>query len=427
MEVSPLWLDLVRTPPFLPDGPSVSPIFTIDLMTFGLYIHIPFCQRACPYCAHYKEEQTHPEIFRRFIHAVLKEAQREAPHWQGSPLTLFLGGGTPSLLPDALMIELIEGLHKIFPLDRLKEFTVEMNPEHVVPEKLATYQSLGVTRISIGVQSFQPHLLTFLGRTHTPDDLYRALHTLQHSPYKRWNADLMFGMAVQTLEAFREDLVRILSFQPPHLSIYELSVEPGTPFFIQQQKGKIKTAPQERRIAQYLLRETLLQSQGYHRYEISNYAQPGQESLHNLLYWKRRNVLGLGPGASTLRGYVRWTNRYNLIAYLEHIERGEHPPRFVEHLNPSDVLLERVFLGLRLEEGLVLPRSVRKAVLNAFGDFVEMRGQRVALRFPEGVLRVDTLAVEIARLWEEISPPTWKNTPKEIRNDGRMETHPMVG
>ncbi len=373
-------------------------------MTFGIYIHIPFCEKACPYCAHYKEVRTDTETFQRFVRAVIQEARKEAPRWPGRPITLFLGGGTPSLLPDALLAELIQGVGRVFSLDRVREFTVEMNPEHVTPSRLAFYRDLGVNRISVGVQSFQPSLLRFLGRTHTPEILERALHTLSRGPFRRWSADLIFGMAPQHPEAFEEDLSRILSFHPPHLSVYELSVEPGTPFFFRARQGVPVTAPPARRIAFYLLRERILRARGYRRYEISNYALPGQESRHNLLYWRRQNVLGLGPGASSLRGRTRWTNRHRLDAYLAHLEGGDLPPRSVEHLTPEDVLLERVFLGLRLDEGLALPRHVLGEALQAYPEFLEERRGRLRLRFPEGVLHQETLAVEIARMWEALAP-----------------------
>lgn len=370
-------------------------------MIWGLYVHIPFCSRACPYCAHFKVESVDSSLHARFVEALLREARMEAPRWSGRPRTVFFGGGTPSLLSEALFARLVNGLKQIFDFSSVEEFTVEMNPEHVTPERLAFLQDLGVNRISVGVQSFSPRFLSFLGRTHTPEVLDRALRTLADSGIPTWNVDLMFGMAGQSIHDFREDLERALSYDPPHLSTYELTLEPGTPFFHRMKQGKILLSDESLRESMYRLREDVLTRAGRMRYEISNYARPGHESRHNLLYWKRQNVLGLGPGASTLQGKIRWTNRHRLDGYIHQLERGTPPPRTVERLTEREILLERVFLGLRLSEGMALPSPVRAKVMETLSPLVEETPRGLCLAFPGGVLRAEGIAVRIVELWEE--------------------------
>ncbi len=372
-------------------------------MTWGVYVHIPFCARACPYCAHYKVESANPALQRRLVEALLLEARMEAPRWRtfGPPRTVFLGGGTPSLLSAPLLSRLIQGLQEELDFSQVEEFTVEMNPEHVTPQNLAFLQTLGVNRVSVGVQSFRMPLLRFLGRTHTPEILDRALTALATSRLKSWSLDLMFGMAGQRPEDFAEDLDRALAFRPPHLSTYELTIEPGTLFHIRAKRGERLLADETTRRAMYILKEEVLSQAGLVRYEISNHARPGHAARHNLLYWRRQNVLGLGPGAASLRGRVRWTNHHNLTRYLEHLEQGSPPPRSVEHLSPREILLERVFLGLRLREGLALPRDLRPRVMEELGDLVEATPMGIRLSFPEGILRTESVALRVVELWEQ--------------------------
>jgi len=372
-------------------------------MTWGIYVHIPFCARSCPYCAHYKVESDDVALQRRFVEALLHEARREAPRWRrfGPPRTLFFGGGTPSLLDDTLLSRLIGGLRDIFDLSGIVEFTVEMNPEHVTPERIAFLQTLGVNRISVGVQSFAPKFLKFLGRTHTPEVLERALTALTSSRLTSWNLDLMFGMAGQRPEDLAMDLQRALDYAPPHLSTYELTLEPGTPFHLRARRGERLLADEKTRRAMYVLKEEILTREGLFRYEISNHARPGHAARHNLLYWRRQNVLGLGPGAASLQGRIRWTNRHNLARYLDHLEKGTPPPRSAERLSSKEILLERVFLGLRLTEGLALPRDLRARMLEDLEGFVEETPKGIRLTFPEGVLCTERVALRVVELWEQ--------------------------
>lgn len=371
-------------------------------MTWGLYVHIPFCSRACPYCAHFKVESVDRDLHARFVEALLREARMEAPRWPARHLrTVFFGGGTPSLLDDALLTRLIQGLQEVFDFSEVEEFTVEMNPEHVTPERLARMRELGVNRVSVGVQSFSERHLRFLGRAHTPHTLNRALDALSSSTLTSWSMDLMFGMAGQSPDDFKEDLVQALSFDPPHLSTYELTLEPGTPFFLRARKGELLLADEDARRAMYVLREEILTSAGLHRYEVSNFARTGHESRHNLLYWRRQNVLGLGPGAASLQGRIRWTNRHRLDAYLEALEQGISPPRSVERLSDREILLERVFLGLRLSSGIALPGALRDRALEELSPLVEETPKGIRLSFPEGVLRAESVALRMVELWEE--------------------------
>lgn len=266
----------------------------------GIYIHIPFCKQACSYCDFYFV--TRDRLIPAFVDALVQEIS-VVPVSDGSPFpgdpvrSLYFGGGTPSRLPSTQTRRIFEALHRRFDLSGMTECTVEVNPEDVTPDLLSGLRDLGVTRLSMGIQSFQPELLGFMHRAHSAQQAHHALEQVAAAGFPSFSVDLIYGSPGQTMGQLRDDLDKLLAYHPPHVSAYSLTIEPRTRLGKLAGMGRITPADDGSVTAQArLIRETLA-SHGIHRYEISNYAVPGQEAEHNSAYWSHANYLGLGPAA----------------------------------------------------------------------------------------------------------------------------------
>ncbi|TVQ68669.1 MAG: radical SAM family heme chaperone HemW, partial [Balneolaceae bacterium] len=266
----------------------------------GIYIHIPFCKQACSYCDFYFV--TRDRLIPEFVDALVHEITA-VPAGDGSPFpgdavrTLYLGGGTPSRLPLSQLERIFDALHRHFDLSGLTECTAEMNPEDVTAELLAGLRGLGVTRLSMGIQSFQPELLEFMHRAHSAPEAHRALESVVRAGFTSFSVDLIYGCPGQTEAQLQDDLDQLLAYDPPHLSAYSLTIEPRTRLGKQAELGRLKPADDETVVRQSRLIRDVLGANGIHQYEISNYARHGHEAEHNSAYWCHENYLGMGPAA----------------------------------------------------------------------------------------------------------------------------------
>lgn len=321
----------------------------------GLYLHVPFCKQACSYCDFYFVTQ------KALIPAYLEGLKREMISWKDTrwaalPFeTLYLGGGTPSLLSLSQLEEVLRLLNECFNVSSLKECTVEVNPDDVGPEYLAGLKSLGVDRLSIGIQSFDESLLAFMHRSHSGHQAAQCLEWIQHAGFKRFSVDLIYGNPHQTIAMLDDDLTRLLAFAPPHVSAYALTIEEGTRLGTQVQRGRVQIADEDA-VAEHIrhLQERLLQA-GLHRYEVSNFAVPGAEAVHNAAYWDHRSYLGLGPGAHSFWHEAgeawRWHNERDLRLWLKDPEQARAKP---ENLRREQRAEEYLLLRLRTKKGLDL-------------------------------------------------------------------------
>ncbi|MEQ8525253.1 radical SAM family heme chaperone HemW [Gracilimonas sp.] len=320
----------------------------------GLYIHIPFCKQACSYCDFYfvtrhQQKQDFVDELIREIHSKKDSVFTEEP-----VQTIYFGGGTPSLLSADQVNAILDEINKVFDTD-LKEITLEMNPDDVSPEYLSGLKSAGINRASMGVQSFNPELLKFMNRAHTSEEAMKCLEILEASEFKVFTVDLIYGNPGQSLDILEKDIDTILQFKPPHISAYSLTIEPQTRLGKQVELGRI-IPPQDDTVSDHFdLVVQKLAEAGIQQYEVSNYAKPGHEAVHNSNYWNHENYLGLGPGAHSFwwdknrDSAKRWKNEANLEAYLkgEWKEKAE-----LEELNLGDLAEERLMLGLRTKAGL---------------------------------------------------------------------------
>ena len=288
----------------------------------GIYIHIPFCKQACSYCDFYfvTRDRMIPAFVDALVHEISVVPVSSGSPFPGDPVrTLYFGGGTPSRLPATQTRRIFEALHQRFDLSGLTEFTVEVNPEDVTRELLSGLRDLGVTRLSMGIQSFQPDLLEFMHRAHSAQQAHRALEQVAAAGFSSYSVDLIYGCPGQTREQLLDDLDKLLAYHPPHVSAYSLTIEPRTRLGKQAALGRLEPADDESVAAQArLIRETLA-SHDIHRYEISNYASPGEEAEHNSAYWSHENYLGLGPSSHTFFWLkplaARWHHPHDIHAY----------------------------------------------------------------------------------------------------------------
>jgi putative oxygen-independent coproporphyrinogen III oxidase len=317
-------------------------------MITHLYIHIPFCPKVCPYCSFYKEVSDRHKT-RSFLDAVLAEADRHAAHLK--PRTIFFGGGTPTALSTSQFEYLISGLGERVDLSDLQEFTVEMNPATVSLEKAALLRRLGVNRVSMGVQSWDPGLLAILGRVHSVQQARKSYEILREAGFENINLDLIFGIPGQTRKQWRESLEETLALEPNHISAYCLTYEEDTEYFLRMRRGEYQ--PDESLDADlFEMTIDILECGGFRQYEISNYSRPNRECLHNLAYWLGANFLGLGPSAFSSVGSSRWKNVSNTAAYVSAIEMGADPADFREALTDRMRQAEYIAFSLRTNRGV---------------------------------------------------------------------------
>ena len=318
-------------------------------MQGGLYIHVPFCDRRCPYCDFVLIESD-GSLHDAYLVRVIREMEAAAEaHPDFQALTLHFGGGTPSILEPDQISRLIEVLRRSFSLQADAEITLEANPDPADPIRFSNFHRAGITRLSLGVQSFHPRELLLLGRTHTPEQAIQAVE----AGLDNTSIDLMFGLPGQTLKDWTENLQTACRLAPRHLSVYGLTYEPGTALTRMRDRGNIRELDESICRAQYEQAMKILPEAGYPQYEISNFAQPGFESRHNRLYWDRRPYLGFGPGAHSFLPEERWWNVSNVRQYLE----ADNPVWKREQLNADQQRLERIMLGLRRSEGVAVEDS----------------------------------------------------------------------
>lgn len=315
-----------------------------------LYVHIPFCARICPYCAFYKERADSSQT-QRFCEALLGELDEQRARWPVAPETIFIGGGTPTALTTAQLGYLLGGFRERLDLSAMVEWTVEANPGSVSPHKAEILRSLGVNRISLGVQSWDDELLKLLGREHNAAQAEASFHILREAGFTNLNIDLMFGLPGQTLAQWQATLQNTIALGPEHISTYCLTYEEGTDFFARQVRGEFREDPDSD--ASFLESAMeLLGSAGFEHYEISNYAREGYASSHNRGYWAGEDYLGIGPSAFSTVGLERYQNVSDYREYSDRVLAGGSPVSSTEALTAEMKRGERIALSLRTAGGI---------------------------------------------------------------------------
>lgn len=317
----------------------------------GLYVHIPFCEAKCIYCDFYSMAKAN-HLIDKYIDALLTEAELRKKEINSAPLlTVYLGGGTPSLLNSAQLTKLIIGLRSVFDFSKVQEFTIEVNPDDVTSDYIKQAVSLGINRVSMGVQSFINRDLQFINRRHSAEEATEAIHTIYSSGINNISIDLIYGIPGQTFEDWTKNVDTALSLPIKHISAYSLMYEGGTRLSVMRSLAKIQEMSEEDVMAMYGYLVKNLKSNGYVHYEISNFALPGFQSRHNSNYWNLTPYLGLGAAAHSFDGAARRFNPSNLKLYLDSLSEGI-PVVEKESITNEEKYDEYVMLRLRTSEGI---------------------------------------------------------------------------
>ena len=369
-----------------------------------LYIHVPFCVKKCAYCDFLSfpaDEQTK----KNYVVALQKELECSGSKYSDRYIsTIFIGGGTPSWLAAEDMTAVMECVYRNFEVAQDAEITIECNPGTVSDEKFAVYKKLGINRLSIGLQSANNEELQILGRIHTFEQFLQTYDMARHHGFSNINVDLMSSLPGQTPEAFLASLKKIIRLKPEHISAYSLIIEEGTPFYekyaddaVRQSDGLptefLPTEEEEYRTTQ--MTQELLQSAGYHWYEISNFAKPGYECRHNTGYWKRADYLGVGLGAASLIDNIRYSNTDDISEYM----KAPDGSATKEPVLREAQMEEFMFLGLRMVDGFYrdeFETAFGIALEGVYGDILKRLQQEELLIQQEGRIRLTKKGIDVS-------------------------------
>lgn len=362
----------------------------------GVYVHVPFCEHKCYYCDFYSIVVGSGEGFTRLADSYLLSLRKEALYykdlWDGPALTsLFIGGGTPSVLPGEKLAELIAFLLDTLPFVPDPEVTIEANPNSLTPDKAEALAQAGVNRVSLGVQAFQEELLSAVGRLHRLRHIEESIAWVREAGITNLSLDLMFGLPGQSMDQWEETLLKALSFQPNHLSCYGLILEPDTPLTRWWQQGLVELPDDDLQADQYLKARTVLTAAGYEHYEISNFCLPGDQSRHNLLYWHNRPFLGLGPAAAGYFKGRRYTNTPDLQAYLGAWQEGRPAYSQDAEVSLEQEMDETMMVGMRLLAGVseqAFRERYQVSFWDVYGEAITDLAARNLVEYQDGFLRV---------------------------------------
>jgi oxygen-independent coproporphyrinogen-3 oxidase len=361
-----------------------------------VYVHVPFCARRCSYCdfAIAIRRDVPVSEFLAALHAELRlrlDASVTPRHID----TLYFGGGTPSHLGADGVERMMDLMREFFSWPADAEVTLEANPDDVTPLAATAWHAAGISRVSLGAQSFDPHVLEWMHRTHTSGQIDRAVDVLRETPFASWSFDLIFALPASLRRDWHKDLALALAKEPPHLSLYGLTVEHGTPLGKWAARGDVESADEATYEREFLDAHARAAAAGFDHYEVSNFALPGHQAQHNQSYWRGVPYLGFGPSAHGFDGETRRWNSAAYAAWQKHTSAGHDPVAGSEDIGSGEQELERVYLGLRTTSGLVLREEERPIVEPWIAaGWASLKGSRLVLT-PLGWLRLDSLSAAL--------------------------------
>ena len=370
----------------------------------GIYIHIPFCAIKCMYCDFYSIADREDSI-PKFIEAIIKEIEQceiDVSEWMFD--TIFIGGGTPSLIQEHHMDSILSCLNKKYDLSNLKELTIEANPGEAPKDRLKAFNSMGINRISIGVQSFQPELLKFLTRIHDRDQIFETYDNARSAGFNNINCDLIYSIPGQNWSHWNNDLDTIIRMDPEHISAYTLTAEKGTDLFSMVSNDAISMPSKDQESDWFTRTHAILSKNGYEAYEVSNFSKPGFECIHNLHYWNIEPYLAFGPSAHGYDGKYRWNNARSLDQYIERVMSGNSPMSMKEEITLLDYTNEKIGFGMRMIKGIdldMIPNKFQKKFKNnikiieqRYPDHIQVSDKNFTFT-QKGMLFADQLIPEI--------------------------------
>ena len=341
----------------------------------GIYIHIPYCKQACHYCDFHFS--TSMKTKNEMIDCIVKEMDIRESEFSKKIDSLYIGGGTPSLMTNLELETIFNGLEKKMSIGDIKEITIEINPEDLISEKLEFYKEIGINRLSIGVQSMNNNILKWMNRSHDTNQVINGLNNTKIAGFENINLDFIYGTPKNLSRDYKSELLEILKFNPTHLSCYHLTIEDETYFGHLEKNKKIKRIEDDISQQEFRWISEKLKSKNYQHYEISNFAVQGKESFHNSNYWNQSSYIGLGPGAHSFRNSTRRWNISNNRLYIKNIKAGI--PYFEQEvLSPYDIVNEKIMLGLRTLNGLdkdhvfsIVPKAIKEGIESKLNTFLK--------------------------------------------------------
>lgn len=361
-------------------------------MVKGVYVHIPFCSLKCPYCDFLSVVSFDQELYSRYVQAVIDEIELYKNN-NFLVETIYFGGGTPSLLKPYFIGRVINQILKTCSVSEGLEITMEVNPNSYSFEDFKEIKAIGVNRVSFGAQSFLEKNLRKLGRDHTPKDTLKSIEDAFKSGIENINLDLIYGIEGQTLKELNRDLEIYLSLPVKHISAYMLTAYEDTPLGLLVKSGQVTLPEEEITVGMFELIDEKLYAAGFYRYELSNWAIQGYQCRHNILYWTHQEFLGVGVSAWSFIGNKRFGNTKNIWQYINMVEEGKKPVMFGEELDDEKIREEKIFLGLRLVEGIELELVKQKEILYQLVEdgYGEIFGDRFRL-LPKGIMVLNYIA-----------------------------------
>ncbi len=332
----------------------------------GIYIHIPFCKRKCPYCSFVSYDSLE-NLIPDYLYALRKEVICYSKYVRRPVDTIYFGGGTPNILHAGTFEDIINLINSRFETKRDMEITVEVNPGMLDKREIRLLKSAGVNRLSFGVQSLDDNILNFLGRIHSSEDFRKNYGWSRRIGFENISFDLLYGIPNQSFEKWKETLKESVLLAPEHISAYSLEIEEGTAFF----KNGIHKVESDLEADMYIWAISYLEDRGYRQYEISNFSRPGFECLHNLHYWDESEYIGVGAGACGYLGGVRYRNSCGVLGYINMVKKEGVARVDKEVLEGRKKIFERLMLGLRKREGLMLSKDIEMIYKDTIKDLID--------------------------------------------------------
>jgi len=363
-------------------------------MELGLYLHFPFCKSKCPYCDFNSYQLKEENQISSYISAFYQEITIYSKKLKKNKVkTIYLGGGTPTILSGVQIYNILEFCKDKFTIDKDAEITIEANPGTLDGKKLKLLIESGINRLSLGAQSFNNLFLKKLGRIHNTQDIIDSYYLARKEGFYNINIDIMFALPDQTTEDLQATLKKAISLKPDHLSLYNLTIKPGTEYYKKYKKGKLKLPNEDEEFDMYNWVIKFLEESGFEHYEISNFARPYKRSMHNLIYWQNKPYLGIGAGAySFIKGY-RYMNYENPARYTKEIMSGKLPVDNGEKLSLRKRMIETIILGLRTKDGVGYIKFKTRFGVNLNDIFAEQVNKLVNL----GLLQKDDYRIKLTR------------------------------
>ena len=363
-------------------------------MELGLYLHFPFCISKCPYCDFNSYQLKEDNQISSYISALYQEITAYSKKLKKSNITtVYLGGGTPTIISGVQIYNILEFCKDKFNIDKNAEITIEANPGTLDGEKLKLLIESGINRLSLGAQSFNNLFLKKLGRIHNTQDIIDSYFFARETGFSNINIDIMFALPDQTTEDLQVTLKKAVSLKPDHLSLYNLTIKPGTEYYKKYKRGKLKLSTEDEEFDMYNWAINFLEESDFEHYEIANFARPYKRSMHNLIYWQNKPYLGIGAGAySFIRGY-RYMNYENPARYIKEIMSGKLPVDNGEKLSLRKRMIETIILGLRTKDGVGNKKFKTRFGVNLNDIFPEQIKKLVNL----GLLQKDNYRIKLTK------------------------------